>query len=67
VEFFSKEGHPQILSAPNAGTIRGYLEKSGDLSGVDGAIYVTWSGDFGPNVEKFAEAVNAWRKAKAGR
>jgi hypothetical protein len=55
------------LSAPNGGTIRGYLEKSGDLSGVDGAIYVTWSGDFGPNVEKFAEAVNAWRKAHGGK
>jgi hypothetical protein len=65
VTFFSERGHPQIFSGPTGETMKGYLDKSGALKGVNGTIYVTWSADFGPNVEKFAETVLAWRKARA--
>lgn len=62
VAFFSKEGHPQVLSNVSPGSITQILQKSGKDPGVKGAIYVTWGGDFSNNVEKYAQAVLNWYK-----
>jgi hypothetical protein len=59
-KFFSEQGHPQIFSG-GPGVVNA-LKRSAGLKGVTGAIYVTWSGDFGGNVEKFADEVLKWKK-----
>jgi len=66
-KFFSTEGHAQIISGCDVGTVVNILKTSGNQKGVTGAIYVTWNGDFGNNVEHYAEAVLKWKKEQAGK
>ena len=61
VKFFSEQGHPQIFSGSDPAVMAEVLKASGSGKGVTGVIYVTWSGDFGPNVEKFAQTALNWK------
>lgn len=61
VKFFSDEGHPQLISGCDPGTVAQILKDSAGKKGVLGAIYVTWGGDFSKNVENYAAAVLKWK------
>ena len=54
IEFFSKLGQKQIISAASAGDLAGKLANAKGLKGVEGAMYVTWGGDYS-HIEKFAD------------
>ncbi|MFB3890991.1 MAG: hypothetical protein ACE15C_03090 [Phycisphaerae bacterium] len=63
---FSKLGHQQIISCSSPAKITEWLKMAGKLDGVAGVMYTTWTGDYGPNVEKFIEDVKAWEKDSGG-
>lgn len=65
-ENFSKLGHQQILSCNSPERIVEWLKAAGKLEGVAGVMYTTWTGDYGPNVEKFIDGVKAWEKESGG-
>jgi hypothetical protein len=43
-------------------TFYSLADQSGNPKGISGAIYVTWSGDFSNNVERFAGTILKWKK-----
>ena len=65
-ENFSRLGHQQIISCSGPAKITEWLKAAGKLDGVAGVMYTTWTGDYGPNVEKFIEDVKAWEKESGG-
>jgi hypothetical protein len=67
VKFFSAEGHPQIISGCDGNAVVNALKQSGNPKGVVGAIYVTWSGDFSNNVERYADTILKWKKDQQGK
>ncbi|HUV39534.1 MAG TPA: hypothetical protein VMY39_07955 [Planctomycetota bacterium] len=54
IEFFSKLGQKQIISAASAGDLAAKLANAKGLAGVEGAMYVTWGGDYS-QIEAFAD------------
>ena len=59
---FSEAGHQQIVSGNNPELVVKWLKEVGQLPGVVGVMYTTWTNDYGPTVEKYVEAVKAWEK-----
>jgi hypothetical protein len=65
-ENFSKTGHQQIISGSSPENIYQWLQASGQLPGVMGVMYTTWTGDYQENVEKYIAAVNKWERESGG-
>lgn len=62
--FFAERGHAQVLAGyydADPKSIAGWLDQGQGLSGVTGAMYTTWTGNF-DHLETFAES--AWGKKK---
>lgn len=63
--WFAGRGHRQVISGDKPEAIGKWLDAAGNLPGIAGAMYTTWSEDFGPVVERYVEAVKQ-REAAAG-
>jgi len=61
LKFFSDGGWKQIISAPSGGVLARKLINAKGLKGVEGAMYVTWGGDYS-QIEKFAETARKLMK-----
>jgi len=63
--FFAKRGNGQVLAGyydADPARIRGWLDAGAGLSGIDGAMYTTWTDNF-KHLEAFAKS--AWGEAPA--
>ena len=61
-QFFAKHGNQQILSGNNPTKLGEWLDSFKDLPGIAGIMYTTWTGDFGPVVEKYVETAKEHEK-----
>jgi len=56
-QFFAKRGHQQIISGWVPTKLGEWLDSFKDLPGIAGIMYTTWTGDFGPVLEKYVDTV----------
>jgi len=66
-ENFAKLGHQQILSGNNPEKIVEWLKSCKGSGGIVGVMYCTWTGDYGPTVEKYVDAVKKWEAEEGFR
>lgn len=64
---FARLGHQQVISGDNPETIAEWLKSCKGSGGIVGVMYTTWSGNYGPNVEKYVDAVKKWEQSEGFR